>query len=558
MKKALLLSTLVSFLVVSCHSEVDVKLDHVESILGQRPDSALVILETIATNELNSEKKQARFALLKSAALDKNYIDICSDSLIQRAVNYYSKYGEPKDRMLSWYYEGICLKNGRDLIPAMIALEKAEKEALDLEDWFYLGLVYRNKAALFNMSNNLVGATENWGKAVSCFEKAHADIYKAFAELSLAIDYSNEKEFDLADSLLLKIKSEYPSNSNLQVHRCLTEAGLLVQKGIEPEKALDLFREVPKSRFSVMDYGYLAQAFEMVGRKDSSDYWLSVGYRISSDEKEIATLDYLKSIIEKRRGNYGEAFRLVDHAASVQDSLTRVLLQQSVSEAQRDYYKSETLRREEKIRAMHQRLVFGTILGILALLIIAMVMVSLFRKKERLLKEQMARIALEEKELDRLNQENAHLIGSLFSEKVDHLDQLCEAYFKSEEGKQKELIFKQVKELATKIRNDESLFLSLEKDLDRYCHEIMSKLRKQVPRIKGENLKIISLFFAGFSYETIQLALSKNSIQSLRTARSRFRKEILDAEAPDAEFFIKMLEIKKRPQAGSNENMGVC
>lgn len=98
----------------------------------------------------------------------------------------------------------------------------------------------------------------------------------------------------------------------------------------------------------------------------------------------------------------------------------------------------------------------------------------------------------------------------------------------------------------------------MEKDLDRYCNNIMSALRKQVPRIKGENLKIISLFFAGFSYETIQFILRKNSTQSLRTARSRFRKEIIEAEAPDAESFIKMLDIKKRPQAGTNENMGVC
>ena len=74
----------------------------------------------------------------------------------------------------------------------------------------------------------------------------------------------------------------------------------------------------------------------------------------------------------------------------------------------------------------------------------------------------------------------------------------------------------------------------MEKDLDRYCNNIMSALRKQVPRIKGENLKIISLFFAGFSYETIQFILRKNSTQSLRTARSRFRKEIIEAEAPDA------------------------
>lgn len=75
----------------------------------------------------------------------------------------------------------------------------------------------------------------------------------------------------------------------------------------------------------------------------------------------------------------------------------------------------------------------------------------------------------------------------------------------------------------------------------------------QRTRIKGENLRIILLFFAGFSYETVYIILNKNSIESLKTARSRYRKEIIKSEAPDATFFLSMLEMKKRPQAGTNE-----
>jgi hypothetical protein len=86
----------------------------------------------------------------------------------------------------------------------------------------------------------------------------------------------------------------------------------------------------------------------------------------------------------------------------------------------------------------------------------------------------------------------------------------------------------------------------------------MSKIRLQVPRIKGENLRIIALFFAGFSYETVKFILNKYSIESLKTARSRYRKEIKDAHAPDTDFFLKMLEMKKRPQAGTYENIGEC
>ena len=86
----------------------------------------------------------------------------------------------------------------------------------------------------------------------------------------------------------------------------------------------------------------------------------------------------------------------------------------------------------------------------------------------------------------------------------------------------------------------------------------MSKLRVQVPRIKGNNLRIIMLFFAGFNYETVQFILNKASIESLKTVRSRFRKEIVASGAPDKDYFLMMLEMKKRSQAGTNENIEVC
>ena len=251
------------------------------------------------------------------------------------------------------------------------------------------------------------------------------------------------------------------------------------------------------------------------------------------------------------------AFRLVNHAAFVQDSLTLELLQQSVSSAQRDYYKNETLRQEERVKLMRKR---GIADGIIALLVFALtggILFSLNREKDRKLKEQMARLALKEHELERIHRDNAHLIGSLFSERISRLDKLSRDYFRLEDKAQKERIYREVKQNLASLQKDDGLFVSLEKDLNRYCNGIMEKLRTQVPKIKGENLKIIALFFAGYPYETVQLLLNKVSVDSLKTARSRYRKEILEAKAPDSAFFLEMLEMKRRPQTDTNES-GDC
>lgn len=556
MKPSLALTIIVSFFVISCYSGVDVKLDLAESYLAQRPDSSLVILESIPRNEMNTEKRQSRYALLKSAALDKNYIDVTSDSLTRKAVDYYAGGRNKKYEMWAWYYHALTQINAKSYTSSIIALEESEKIARELNDVFQLGLIMRNKAKVFKLSNNNPSAIECRKQAIECFDATGKELYKVYAELDLSTDYINNQEYEKADSLLNCIR-EY-NLPELAPFCNIYQASILADTDKNPEIAISLYLDSPEGYYSLLDYGYLATSYESVSKPDSADYWFSKGYAACHDQADSASIDYMRSKVELSRGHLETAFRLMDHATTIQDSLIRVLLQQSVSAAQRDYYKNETLRREEKLQTMRHRVIYGSILGILVLLCLVMAGISLSRKKERLIKEQMARLALDEKEVDRLNQEKAHLVGSLYSEKIHRLDQLCESYFKTENIKEKDLIFKQVRELAEKIRDDDGFFHSLEKDLDRYSNGIMSKLREQVPRIKGENLKLIMLFFAGFSYETIQLILRKNSTQSLRTARSRFRKVILDAGAKDADYFIKMLDMKKRPQAGSNENMGMC
>ena len=47
------------------------------------------LLEGIDKSELTSKELEAKYALLLSQALDKNFIDLQSDSIIAPAVNYY-------------------------------------------------------------------------------------------------------------------------------------------------------------------------------------------------------------------------------------------------------------------------------------------------------------------------------------------------------------------------------------------------------------------------------------------------------------------------------------
>ena len=76
--------------------------------MPQNPDSALFLLGSLNTGNINSQKIRAKYAVVYSQALDKNYIDETNDSLITIAVKYYKKTWEYKREVhvivLSWTY----------------------------------------------------------------------------------------------------------------------------------------------------------------------------------------------------------------------------------------------------------------------------------------------------------------------------------------------------------------------------------------------------------------------------------------------------------------------
>ena len=71
----------------SGNKTVESQLSRAEQVMQSLPDSALRIIENIDTDDISRRSTRARYALLYSQALDKNYIDQTNDSLIRIAGN---------------------------------------------------------------------------------------------------------------------------------------------------------------------------------------------------------------------------------------------------------------------------------------------------------------------------------------------------------------------------------------------------------------------------------------------------------------------------------------
>lgn len=519
------------------------ELSRAELLMNDYPDSALTILNNMPTDNL-SRKETARHALLLSMALDKNYYDVASDSILQPAISYYSLHGKSRDRMLTHYYEAIIRKNAEEYPLAVVALEKAEKEAFKLSDYHHLGLIYRNKASIFSLCNNLSSAIECRKRAISYFTLAKEDSYLTFALFSLAADYKLNDDYDNA----LKVIRPLLDSTQYQsiIHRGhLLEASILAEQGMDIDMVQELYGSVPIYYYSFQDCGYRAAAYEETGQRDSSAFWMDYALSLAKDEADSASIDYMRSHILFHRNDIHEAYLLLDHATRVQDSLTRVLLKESVSGAQRDYFKEDALRQEE---LSERRRIWIAVISVTAVLLLA-IGHALYRlrteKKNQQLKDLMGELAVSNKSIVQLYVDNASLLGRLFDERLSRLNSLSKDYFNTDEAKQKELVFNRFKDYVRDLRKNDDLFIKLEDDLNRFCDNAVKKVRTQIPSIKGDKLKILMLFFAQLPYQAIVLIMNGTTVDNLKMTRSRLRKDIIKAQSSDETYLLELLKNPK-------------
>lgn len=101
------------------HSKVWEELNLAEQIMDVKPDSAMTIIESIDVSSVKDDEESARYALLKSMALDKNYIDTTSFDILQPAIDYYLENGSADERLRTLYYQGRIFMNKSEYDMAM-------------------------------------------------------------------------------------------------------------------------------------------------------------------------------------------------------------------------------------------------------------------------------------------------------------------------------------------------------------------------------------------------------------------------------------------------------
>lgn len=171
-----IIATLLPAMGYGHQSKIDHRLDEAENLMECSPDSALELLEKIPDSEIIGSRRNARYTLLRSIALDKNYIDTTNFDVLQPAIDYYLENGSPDEKLKTYYYQGIIHSNAGDDNLAMQSYLKGVEIDGEISDSLTLARLLVAQSTLFYKQYRILDFIENNIKA--------ADIYKYLSKTS--------------------------------------------------------------------------------------------------------------------------------------------------------------------------------------------------------------------------------------------------------------------------------------------------------------------------------------------------------------------------------------
>lgn len=185
---------------VSCshHSKHWETLISVESIMEERPDSALAVLQSIEIGDLSSKEEKGKRALLLSIALDKNEIGQTDFEILDPAIDYYKENGSSTEQMLTLFYQGQIHRINSQYAQALVCFCDAIKIGEDSKDIHTKARVYDAQGDVYKSLTKWVETIKSKLSAADCFSKL--DNTDCYVNVLLDVFYSYTQDGDFINA----------------------------------------------------------------------------------------------------------------------------------------------------------------------------------------------------------------------------------------------------------------------------------------------------------------------------------------------------------------------
>lgn len=363
----IILLSMVMLTTGSCdrHGAAWKKLDKAESLMDTKPDSALAILENILVSSVKGNEAVARYALLKSMALDKNYIDTTTFDVLQPAIDYYIKNGTPDEQLRTYYYQGRIYQNQDDDDSAMHSFMNGCDLRQKVTDSLLLAHTLVAQGTLYFKQYKTSEFVHNNMEAARLYGAIGRNILQIKSYTNALDGYVMTNDKQAVDSLLsicvpLVQKNPdgeaylFPSLLSYTINFCSPK---------EIKEVLSEYQEMELTRDETMNF---AQGYSKIGEYDKALNLLS---EITPSESIWDSLKYasVKIDILEKQGKYEQAFTLYKNYSATLERHQKELLSQDLLFSDKKHQLEMKNLMEIQGR---DRIIWGTLCGIFGLIIL--------------------------------------------------------------------------------------------------------------------------------------------------------------------------------------------
>ncbi len=548
-----------AFLFISC---VDKKIEEtfasVESIMWVKPDSALMIIESIDTLKLKGKTQKAKYSLLYSMALDRNQVVVTNPRIITPAVQYYECHGNLDDRLKSLCYLGRIQNAMGRYDEAIVTFSKALEHSDKVKDRRMVGFVCSDIALTYAKTYNYSECNACYDKAITCFEESGDEKFAQMMELNKAKTYVNMMNYAAADSLFSKIISDDKFPLNYKVS-AMKSYGKMLTFGqyADEKKALEIFEKAiklsgNKNTLSLNQNCAYAYLLEMFGRKEDSRTIMS--YLRENGYGESAEFNYCMARICRLNKDNGRAFDYLVRSTQDYDARVLEMQVQSSSIAQKDYYLEQS-HEKEKAMIFHR---FWTICYVAVSIIIILSVGVFFYGRARRAEDERKRILILKEAADvRLDETDKSITQikaeydiikknylKLYLSQGFWLDRLASILYSAKNKNLKPYglraeVYEKISDMIGRINVDDVGQRRFETELNRLYGGVMTQFRDEFRNLLDEtDVRFFSCVVARFDASIILHIFNLPSKSAVYMRKNRLKEKIRNSEAPNKEKFL--------------------
>ena len=379
-------------------------LNRAEAVMNEHPDSALNLLRTLTFDDFKKESNRARYALLHSQALDKNYIDVTSDSLISVALEYYKDKDDVRSKFLSYYYMGRVHANGERYLQATSCLMASEQLVEEVGDDYLSGLLYSEMGRIYDIYYDFPKSLEAYQKAAECYERAGKVGHRNYMWYYQSNVCRNMNKYDESERLLRKtLTLAKEEGDDVLLKSCIGDLVMLYVELNRRTEALTIYEQsvLKQEEFGSSSFmGTLATMYASAGDFVKAESYLKRGWGRAMNHTDSISLYLSSSEVRDLSNNRNVAYQELLKGVSLQNKETQQALQQPILTAQRDYLSEKVAFEAYRHRMEKRQNLLSVLLLALLLIVSVYVFFRLLKKIQKKSLQVIHHLKMEKKQVE--------------------------------------------------------------------------------------------------------------------------------------------------------------